>query len=655
MQACISQYNNFLKTSLLSLAFSIPLSLNTMAKANEVELKEIVVTTAGLAGVEGKKVGSSFTEITNEQLQNSGSVYISDALRQVPGLSVSRSGGFGSITQLRMRGAEANHVLVLIDGIEVSNPVQGEYDFAGLLANNVERIEILRGPQSALWGSNATAGVINIITKKAQQGLHSSLFVEGGSFSTYNLAGGLTYGSKRFRAALNASYFSTEGSNISEFGSEEDGENNFTASFKGDVDILKNLNVEGVLRYTDRKAQFDPQDFAFPTTPTQGLVIDGDRETDSREVFGRISATLSLLDGHWQQKFSGAITDVKLDSLADKLKTSGTEGRRDSMSYLSTLKFDTVSLANANHTVSGLIERKHETFRNTSSSANPSQARERERSLYGVAGEYRVDLFEQLFLSAAVRYDENDTFDDATTYRLTAAYLVPDTNTRFHVSVGTGVTNPTFYEQFGFDPLTFDGNPDLKPEKSFGWDIGFEQKFFKGQLGVDVTYFNARLENEIYSTFDFSTFRSSVGNLDGTSRRRGVEVSVSANPFDFLDLKASYTYTRSEDANGNTEVRRPKHIASFDATSRFYDDKFTINLGVKYNGKNEDLEFISSTPETRVILNDYFLINVSASYKISENIKWNARIENTFDEDYQDVFSYNSPGLNAYTGLQVNF
>ncbi len=627
---------------------------SSTALGQEIVLPEVLVT-ASLDGIDSKKVGSAFTVITGEQLKNSGTTYVSDALRSVPGVSVSRTGGSGSFTQVRLRGAEANQVLVLIDGIEVSNPVQGEYDFAGLLVQNIDRIEVLRGPQSALWGSNATAGVINIITKKATQGLRTTGFLEGGSFSTLRANTGISYGAKRVRGALNLGFFRTNGTNNSFLGSERDGDRNFTASFNGDVDLTENLNIEGILRYTDKNGELDPQDFAFPATPTQGLVIDGDAESKSKEFFGRLSARLSLFDDRWVQKFSGAMADVNRDSLTNGAKTSGTDGKRSTFSYLSTVKFETPNFLNARHTFSGLVERKYETFRNTSPTANPAQTALKKRTLYGFAGEYRVDLFDNLFLSAAARYNKNDAFKDASTFRVTAAYLIDRTNTRLHTSLGSGITNPTFFEQFGFNPLTFDGNPNLKPERSLGWDAGIEQTFFDDRLTIDVTYFQSRLKNEILGTFDFATFRSSVANLSGKSKRQGIEVTATARPLENVDLRASYTYTNSKDANGVTEVRRPKHIASFDATARFLEDRLTFNLGVAYNGKNEDLEFIAATPATRVILDDFVLVNLSASYQITDNVQWVGRVENALNTQYQEVFSFNTPGVAAYSGFRVNF
>jgi vitamin B12 transporter len=174
---------------------------------------------------------------------------------------------------------------------------------------------------------------------------------------------------------------------------------------------------------------------------------------------------------------------------------------------------------------------------------------------------------------------------------------------------------------------------------------------------VDVTYFEADLENEIVSTFDNITFRSSVDNLDEKSERKGVEVSLTARPTDQLLLTGAYTYTDSfEIRNGQKlqEVRRPEHTASLDVTYRFLEDKARISAGVVYNGETEDLEFIASTPETRVTLDDYTLLRVSGSYDFNDRVRWYGRLENVFDEDYQEVFAFNTPGFAAYTGVKIS-
>lgn len=619
------------------------------------DLPEIFIT-ADRFGIEQEKLGSASTVITREQLEDSGAVYIQDALRTVPGLAVNRGGSFGSLTQVRVRGAEGNHVVVVVDGIEMNNPVQGEFDFSNLLVDNIERIEVLRGPQSASWGSNALAGVINIVTRKGSKGVRATASAEAGTFDTQQLSGGLYAGTDRARMALSATRLRTDGINISDFGSEQDGDGNLTLSAKGDVDITRFFNIEGVFRHNKHDLDSDKQDFDFPATATQGLVLDADDVTKREESFGRVQGTLNLFGERWEQKVFYTGADTQSDTYQNGTRSSGNLGRRSHYGYQSVMRFDTPAFANAQHTLIGLVESETERFRNTAPTANAAQAQWFERELVGKVGEYRLGLWDSLFFTGAYRHDENDTFENAETYRATAAYLLRRTGTRLHGSIGKGVTNPTFTEQFGFNPNTFDGNPNLVPEVSRGWDAGIEQKFFDDRLTVDVTYFKADLENEIVGTFDNMTFRSSVDNLTEDSKREGVEVSLVAKPTRSLDIVGSYTYTDSVQVRNGVEqreVRRPEHMASLDVNYRFRNNRAQVGLGVVYNGDMDDLEFISATPETVVTLDNYTLVRLSGSYRINENVQWYGRVENVFDERYEEVFGFNTPGLGAYTGIRV--
>lgn len=634
---------------------SLLLSVSPTVAEEATKLDELVVS-AGRFAIEAEKLGSATTIITEEQIENSGTTYAADLLRSQPGIAVNRTGGPGGLTQLRLRGAEGNHVVVVIDGIEVNNPVQGEFDFSNLLAEDIERIEILRGPQSASWGSNALAGVINITTKKASKGFSASAKAQYGSFNSKLFSGRVAAGNDYARLAMTLTHQDTDGYNVSDFGSEDDGDENTTFSAKGDIDVTKNFNISGVFRYLRHNLDFDNQDFAFPATATQGLVIDTNNETLRRELYAKTEATLKLFDDRWIHKAFITGVDTKSSNYQDELLSSGNNGERLNYGYSSQFTFETPSFANARHTIIGLVEKETEKFRNTVPS-NAAQAQEFERDITGYVAEYRLDLFESLFLTGAYRFDDNDRFEDAETYRLTAAYLLKDTGTRFHASYGKGITNPTFFEQFGFSPDRFDGNPNLIPEESIGWDFGIEQSLFNKRLVVDVTYFESNLENEIVSTFDFATFRSSVDNLREKSERKGVEVSFTAKPTDHLDIIGAYTYTDSVEIRNGVElleVRRPEHTASLDVTYRFLEDRARVSAGVVYNGKSEDLEFISSTPETRVTLDDYTLLRLSGSYDISERVRWFGRFENVFDENYEEVFGFNTPGFAAYTGVKIN-
>ena len=191
------------------------------------------------------------------------------------------------------------------------------------------------------------------------------------------------------------------------------------------------------------------------------------------------------------------------------------------------------------------------------------------------------------------------------------------------------------------------------PERSTGWDVGVEQALFDDRLVFDVTYFNADLENEIISTFDEDTLQFSVDNADGRSERQGVEVSLTASPLENLDITGSYTFTDATDPDGEEEVRRAPHIASLNATYRFLENRARINVGVIYNGEQQDNEFGAATPETRVTLDAFTLVNVAGSYRLSDNVELTARIENLLDERYEEVFGFNAPGIGAYAGIRI--
>jgi vitamin B12 transporter len=369
-------------------------------------------------------------------------------------------------------------------------------------------------------------------------------------------------------------------------------------------------------------------------------------------MFGRAEARLLLFDGAWQQKFGAAATRADRRSVESGTtsESTGTKGRLD---YQSTFVFDTSTLADAAHSLTFYAEREHQDFRNRSEGF-PSADQYRDPTDYGYVGEYRLGLWDRLFLSAALRFDDNERFEDATTYRATAAYVFPGSGTRLHGSYATGATNPTFFELFGFDPNTFVGNPNLKPETSKGWDAGIEQKLFGDRVVLDVTYFETDLRDEIQTAF-LPGFRSTPVNLSGKSTRRGIEVAAQARVTDAFDLSGSFTWLDAEQPNGRTEVRRPKYMASANANYRFFDRRANVNLGVDYNGRAIDNEFVDRTNRVRIGLEDYVLVNLAASYRLTDSVELFGRVENLLDEDYQDVYGFNTPGIGAYAGIRVAF
>lgn len=613
---------------------------------------DTVFVTASMVPAAAYTIGNAISVLDEDYIERRQNPVVSDLLRSVPSVAVSRSGGPGQLTQIRMRGAEGNHTLVLIDGVEANElNFNGEFDYAGLMAVGIERIEVLRGAHSALYGSDALGGVINIITRSGHPGFRFEGSAEGGSFAERQVTALVSGGTERVNGVFSAGYSGTNGINLSRFGTEKDGARTFTFSGKGMAQVTDNFRIDAVGRYVTSKSDTDTQDFTWPPTATEGLVIDTLDKQENRQFYGRVQGELSLFDDHWVHQGSVQYSDTKREYLNPSNDLTGNHGQRLKFAYQNTVNFQTPSFLDAEHHVTVAFQREEQDFVNRGAVPDALENQERSEPQNSYIGEYRVGFADQLFLSAGVRHDDNRMFKDATTYRLSAAWQFKEIGTRLHASHGTAVTNPGFFEMFGFFPAFFIGNPDLKPEESKSFDVGIEQKFFDDRLKLDVTYFHADLENEIVTVF--VGFSTSVDNLIGTSQRDGVEVMLTAQLTDNLSIGGSYTYTDSRQPDASPEVRRPRHMGNLNANYVFAAGRGNVNLDVSYNGKQLDNEFASSTPESVVTLNDYVLVTLAASYKLTDTLEIYGRVENLVDQNYEEVFSYRSPGLGAFGGLRV--
>ncbi|MGE0231453.1 MAG: TonB-dependent receptor plug domain-containing protein [Flavobacteriaceae bacterium] len=607
--------------------------------------------------------GSAVTVIGEEEIEDSKAVTLVDVLRGQPGLALSQSGTRGSLTEIRMRGSEANHVLVIVDGIEANRPGEGGFDFSSLLAADIERVEILRGPQSGIYGANAMGGVIMIVTKSGRglEGYEGHVRAEVGTRQSG--AGGFSFRAGRGPAwgSLSVSGLTTEGDNISRAGNENDGARDVSVNAKGGVEISPAFEIDGILRYIDRRVESDPQDFncfaydiffnCTAPSPTYGLGVDGFDFGETEDLSGRATARYKALDGRWIHEFTGSFNHIDTLFQPQGGAYSSAEERRQVASYKTAYNFVTGNGA-VDHTLTGLIEWQHETFRQTQATATPGQRALKVRDTASAAAEYLV-RFGNISLTGALRFDENDRFEDATTWRVTGAYEMPDLDARLHASVGTAVTNPTFYELFGFFPGSFVGNAALRPESSTGFDIGIEKSFLNGDFVVDVTYFQQDLEDEIVTVFGVV---STAANLSGDSQRSGVEVSTKWTPLAWLDLTAAYTYLDSTQPGPAREVRRPRHSGRVDATARFAQDRGRVTLGAQWSADMIDTQFLANFPFSRVAaLDDFVSVNAAVSYLVRPDLELYARVENLFDTRYEEVFSYQAPGVTAYAGLVWRF
>ncbi|MEM8792497.1 MAG: TonB-dependent receptor [Pseudomonadota bacterium] len=622
-----------------------------LATAQEPVVMDEILVTGGLRPISTSETGRAFTVITGEQLEERGTRYVADALRQVPGLAVSRTGSFGGFTQVRVRGAEANQVLVLIDGVEVSPAATGELDFGSLIVADIERIEVIRGPQSALFGSNASAGVIQIITRRgARNDLSFGGTFEGGSDATALASGHVSGGGETWDGALSLSFRRTDGFNVAtgtdDREGEEDGDRNITFNAKGNLDITEDLAVGGTFRLVDRESDFDDQLFPLVPDATTGLVVDSDSVNDARDlslsVFGRYEMLDDALVHELRFEFADSVSDTEVDGIT----VFSSEGQRFTGSAQSSYAF---GLGPAENLFTAALEVEEE--------INEASTGDQTRTLIGLIGDYQGTFYEDFALQAGIRYDINDEFENALTYSIGASYTHSPTGTRLHGSVGRGVVNPTFTEQFGFVPGSFIGNPDLEPEETFQWDIGVEQSLFDDRLILDATYFRGNVNEEIVGSFDQAALLPTSVNAPGESPRQGVELQMTATPIDPLTLIASYTYTLAEEGSTDLqEVRRPRHMASFDALYRFLDDRARLNFGVTYTGDQRDSDFTAGTfPAPLTTLDDFILLSIQGSYQATDNVELFARVENATNADYQEVLNFETQGVAGFAGLRVQF
>lgn len=620
-------------------------------------LDEIVVS-GGLTPIDADAYGRANSVVTSEVIERRQIREVSEVLRALPGVSVSRTGAGGTLTEVRIRGSEATHTLVLIDGIEAAAPESGVFDFGGLLAADVERVEVLRGPQSALYGSNATAGVISITTK---QGRRNSFAyggtIEGGTNETGDITAYVRGGGEKFDLSFSVAARRDGGFDISDSpNGKDDRDENITFNMRLNADLADDARVGGTLRLTDRESDFDQ--FNFGAATRDGLVTDSNNFLQQREFFASAFGEFDGFGGSLIHGPRAEFSNIRSDSFAGGVQNTSTEGERFKLAYQATAALDGATVAASDHTLTVLGEFEHESFINRDPAFvfDPSQLGRQNRDLFGFAAEYRGAIFEGFDLQLSARHDVNDAFKDATTYSASVSYNIPTTGTRLRASIGRGVTNPTFTEQFGFIPASFLGNQNLDPEENFGWDIGIEQTFLNGRAMIDVTYFNEKLDNEIVTNFDPVTFVATPVNAAGKSDRQGIEVTGSVEVIDGLNLSASYTYTDSENAAGVREVRRPEHEGSVNIDYTFLDGAATIGGDVRFVLDNFDSDFTAaSNGVNQVKLDDYAIFNIYGSYRFTENAVVYGRIENLTDQNYEELDGFATRGITGFAGVRLTF
>jgi vitamin B12 transporter len=584
--------------------------------------------------------------ISGQDLTNARASFATTLFRNVPGIAVSSSGGFGANTQLRLRGSEGNHVLVLINGVEVNDGSQSdEFNMAQIPGNGIEKIEIIRGPQSSLWGSDSIGGVINIITKRTENATRGGIFIEQGNLELGNYGFGFGHSNEKFQVNVDGSRFSSEGNNISRTGNEKDGYKNTTFNFNSFLATKTEARFDFIARIDNGVNEFDSVAFALPE--------DSESWTEFSRFFLQAGASYNLLDNFWQQRITLSRGLNSNKNFEYSNFDSYTSAIKKKVSYLNSFNLDDIS-----RNFSMLLEYEKEEFGQQGVIQPWGDPNHRgSRSNKSIALEYNDSIGENLNFAIGGRYDDNSGFDNADTLQVSASYRSQLLNTRFRGGIGTGVKNPTFTERYGYY-TNFLGNPALMPEKSTSWEVGADKNFFGEKLTFQVTYFHSDLINEINGfVFDQASNLFTANNLAGRSKRRGVEMAATASISDKLTLNSSYSYIKSTEMDTQNqdvdELRRPRHLASFTLNWAIREN-ISMSVNAQYNGKQKDLDF-STFPATFVVLDDFTRVNLTATYNAANHISLYVRADNLFDRTYEEVFGFRTADRVVKMGISYDF
>jgi vitamin B12 transporter len=599
---------------------------------------EAVVVTATRIPTPESQIASSITIVTAADIAAKQDQTLPDALQDVPGLNVVQSGGPGEQTSVFMRGTDSNHVKVLLDGIDVGDPSSpvGAFDFGQFLTGDIDRIEVLRGPQSGLYGSDAIGGVINIITKSGSGPAQFTADADAGSFDTFNQSGGVSGSTGPFHYTANIEHFYSGATPVTPLNLLTPGEtriddsyDNITASTKLGYDIAANFDLGLVARYTNTQLLFTGDNFNnFPATPDTSH-----SQTDTLQYYTRGTARLELFDGFFEQTMGLAYGSISSsDYSPDGRETSYYSGDRVKADWQGNLKF-----SDSETLILG-AESGRDEIRLPISAATTTNS--------GYA-ELQSSLGEGFFNTLSIRYDDNDRFGSAVTYRIAPAWLIAGTGTKLKASLGTGFKAPTLSQMFeNFPSFGFLGNPDLKPEKSLGYDAGFEQFLLGDRVQFGATYFRNNIRDLINVNASFSSYINV-----GRAETDGIESFIAYRPVSSVTLRADYTFTEANDQILDQELlRRPKNKVSLDAKWQA-SNALSFDADMRYVSSWVDVTRDSVIPE--VTTRGYTTADVAVSYDVTDQFTVFGRIDNLLDEHYQDPVGFLRPGRGFYAGIKA--
>ncbi|HEX8486490.1 TonB-dependent receptor plug domain-containing protein [Sphingomonas sp.] len=599
-----------------------------------------VIVTANRTARPADEVAQSVTVIAADEIRRRQSQTVVDLLRTVPGVTFTRNGGPGTATGVNIRGADSDQNVVLIDGVKLNDPSStgSGYNFGNLLVGNIERIEVVRGSQSVIWGSQAIGGVVNLLTAAPTDALRINARAEGGWRDTYQAFGNVSARVGPVAASAGAGYFRTDGiSALDEKsgGRERDGFDNFGVNARALIDLTDTVSIDLRGFYSDGEADVDgfpAPAFAFADTREGGK---------TRELVGYGGVNATLLGGRFRNRFAFAYTRTErtnIDPDGAIRTTFDAQGENERFEYQGVVDLDPVDATFGAET---------ETSRYVSASFGgaPAGADVRISSVYGEAS---VKPFAGGVLTGGVRHDDHQTFGDATTFAASGVYSPNGGATRLRAAYGEGFKAPSLFQLYS----NF-GNTTLAPERSESWEVGIGQRF-GGRVDLAATYFHRNTENQIdFISCTRNPAAICVGRPSGTydnirlTRAQGVELSATLRPIDRFTLRGQYSFIDARNRLNRLQLaRRPRQTVSVIADYAF---DFGLQAGATLAHVGDSFDNAANTSR----LDGYVLADIRAAYPIGQGIELFGRIENLFDEKYETILGYGTLGRAAYAGVRL--
>ncbi len=620
----------------------MPVSLMLACAAAIADPQAQIVVTASRAPEEQSQSPASTTVIDRERIDRLGEPLLYSLVRLTPSAAVETGGPAGTITEVRIRGAEANHTLLFVDGIRANDPASNDTPrFELLNADLASRMEIVRGPQSALWGSDAIGGVV-AVNGLAPERTSWSAALEGGSFgfARSSASGALVTQTADLEGAVG--YQRATGIDSFDGHGDKDGYRNLSGRLRGSWRPAAGVEVGGSAFSLSGRSQFDGFD---PATFVHADTFDSTRN--------RLSAgRLWIAVGRGDSGLSGTVATTLLGSTNRNLvsgeEINRTSGNRWSANGQLQYRFGAGPVANV---VVVALDHDRETFRASDVIYSGASNQERQRSHYSLTAEWRAELA-PLVTDLAVRRDVFSAYRDATTVRGSLLFDAGAGMT-FAASYSEGIAQPTFFDLYGFFPGNFTGNPGLRPESSKGFETSV--RYRTGRFDASLTGYRQRLRDEIVDVFDPATFQSSTANRGGVSHRSGAEAQIGWTLGDRLRVSATYSYLDATEPGAvpslqMREVRRPEHSGSIALDGQ--SGRITYGASIAYVGARKDTNF-DSFPAQPVRLKPYVLAGTRVAYAVNARMQLFGRIANLLGADYQDVFGYRTEGRAIYAGIRL--